>query len=173
MRDDPQLTVRMVPGVSPIRVILDSALRVPGNAGVFDGSAATVVLTSARSSPEYRAALRRQGVRVEVVPAVPDGVDLVDGMARLLALGIRSVLVEGGARVITSLLRAGLVDRAVVSVAPILLGKGIEAVGDLGRRRVADGLQLANQTVHAVGADVLISGDLPTRLRVPGVHTPE
>ena len=52
-------------------------------------------------------------------------------------------------------------------------GKGIEAVGDLGRRRVADGLQLANQTVYAVGADVLISGDLSTRLRIPGAHTPE
>ena len=162
LRDDPMLTVRMVPGVSPIRVILDSALRVPGNAGVFDGSAATLVLTSARSSPDRRAALRRQGVRVELVRASPDGVDLDDGLARLLALGIRSVLVEGGARVITSLLRARVVDRAVVSVAPLLVGTGVEAVGDLGTRRIADGLRLENRTVHAVGADVLISGDLRT-----------
>ena len=161
LRDDPQLTVRMVAGVSPIRVILDSTLEIPAGARVFDAGAATVVLTSARSSPDRRAALRGQGVRVEVVRAAPDGLDLADGMARLLALGIRCVLVEGGARVITSLLRAALVDRAVVSVAPVLLGKGIEAVGDLGRRRVADGLQLANQTVRAVGSDVLISGDLP------------
>jgi GTP cyclohydrolase II len=166
LRDDPLLTVRLVPGVSPIRVILDSTLRVPDNAGVFDRSAATLVLTSTRSSPDRRAALRRQGVRVEMVRASPDGVDLDDGLARLLALGIRSLLVEGGARVITSLLRARLVDRVVVSVAPVLLGKGIDALGDLGTHRVADGLQLANRTVHAVGADVLIGGDLRTG---PGV----
>jgi GTP cyclohydrolase II len=166
LRDDPLLTVRMVPGASPIRVILDSALRVPSTATVFDRSAATLVLTSARSSQDRRDALRQQGVRVEVVRAIPDGVDLDDGLARLLAVGIRSVLVEGGARVITSLLRERLVDRVVVSVAPVLLGKGIEAVGDLGMRRVVDGLQLANRTVHAVGDDVLIGGDLPTGPRV-------
>jgi GTP cyclohydrolase II len=170
LRDDPQLTVRMVPGASPIRVILDSALRVPDGARVFDRGAATVVLTSARSSPDRRAELRRQGVRVEVVRAVPDGVDLDDGLARLRTLGIRSVLVEGGASVITSLLRASLADRLVVSVAPVLLGTGVDAVGDLGTRRVADGLQLANRTVHAVGADVLIGGDLATGLDASDGH---
>jgi GTP cyclohydrolase II len=160
LRDDPLLTVRMVSGASPIRVILDTVLQVPLDAGVFDGAAATVVLTSARSSPHRRAVLRERGVRVELVGEVPDGVDLDDGLARLWSLGIRAVLVEGGARVITSLLRARLADRVVVSVAPLLLGRGVEAVGDLGTQQVADGLQLANRTVHAAGSDILIGGDL-------------
>ncbi|HYY80632.1 MAG TPA: dihydrofolate reductase family protein, partial [Actinomycetes bacterium] len=106
------------------------------------------------------AALQRRGVKVEVVGQAPDGIDLTDGLARLLALGIRSVLVEGGARVITSMLRERLADRVVVAVAPILLGKGTEAVGDLGARLVADGLLLLNRTVHQLGPDLLIAGDL-------------
>jgi GTP cyclohydrolase II len=158
LADDPLLTVRMVPGVSPIRVVLDSTLRVPADAQVLGLDAATVVLTSERSDPERRAALRRGGVQVEVVRAGPDGIDLADGLARLLALGIRSVLVEGGARVITSTLRGRLADRVVVAVAPLLLGSGTEAVGDLGATQVADGLRLVDRTVHQVGPDVLVAG---------------
>lgn len=158
--DDPLLTVRMVPGASPVRVVLDSSLVVPPDAQVFGPNAATVVLTCERSKPDRRAALRRRGVKVEVVRQAPDGIDLADGLARLLALGIRSVLVEGGARVITSMLRERLVDRVVVAVAPILLGKGTEAVGDLGANLVADALRLLNQTVHQLGPDLLIAGDL-------------
>jgi GTP cyclohydrolase II len=160
LADDPLLTVRMVPGASPIRVILDSTLRVPFHAQVFGPSAATLVLTSEWSDPQRRAALRRQGVKVEVVREAPDGIDLADGLARLLALGIRSVLVEGGGRVITSTLRGRLADRVVVAVAPLLLGSGTEAVGDLGSSLVTDGLRLLNRSVHQVGPDLLVAGDL-------------
>jgi GTP cyclohydrolase II len=160
MADDPLLTVRMVPGASPIRVVLDSTLRLPAEANVFGPDAGTVVLTTRRSSPDRRAELRERGVTVEVVGDAPDGVDLAEGLAVLRRLGIRSLLVEGGARVITSMLRERLADRVVVAVAPLLLGKGTEAVGDLGSSLVADGLQLANRTVHEAGPDLLIAGDL-------------
>jgi GTP cyclohydrolase II len=160
LADDPLLTVRMVPGASPIRVVVDSTLRVPPDAQVFGPDAVTVVLTSGRSSPERRAALRRRGVRVEVVRAAPGGVDLAAGLARLRTLGIRCLLVEGGSRIITSALRERLADRLVVAVAPLLLGAGTDAVGDLGSGLVRDGLRLANRTVHQLGPDVLVAGDL-------------
>jgi 3,4-dihydroxy 2-butanone 4-phosphate synthase/GTP cyclohydrolase II len=168
LADDPLLTVRMVAGASPIRVILDSTLRVPSHAQVFGPTAATLVLASERSSPQRRAALRRRGVKVEVVREAPEGIDLADGLARLLALGIQSVLVEGGGRVITSTLRERLADRVVVAVAPLLLGTGTEAVGDLGTSVVADGLRLLNRTVYQVGPDLLIAGDLDADRRRRG-----
>jgi 3,4-dihydroxy 2-butanone 4-phosphate synthase/GTP cyclohydrolase II len=166
--DDPLLTVRMVPGASPIRVILDSTLRVPADAQVLGPEAATVVLTSERSDPDRRAVLRRRGVKVEVVREAPEGIDLADGLARLLTLGIRSVLVEGGAHVITSTVRERLADRVVVAVAPLLLGKGTEAVGDLGATQIADGLRLLNRTVHQVGQDLLVAGNLDRTRRGKG-----
>ncbi len=168
LADDPLLTVRMVAGASPIRVILDSTLRVPSHAQVFGPTAATLVLASERSSPQRRAALRRRGVKVEVVREAPEGIDLADGLARLLALGIQSVLVEGGGRVITSTLRERLADRVVVAVAPLLLGTGTEAVGDLGTSVVADGLRLLNRTVYQVGPDLLVAGDLDADRRRRG-----
>jgi GTP cyclohydrolase II len=160
LADDPQLTVRMVPGASPIRVVLDSTLRVPTDARVFAPDASTIILATERSDPARRAALQERAVTVAVVRDGPDGIDLADGLARLRRLGIRSLLVEGGARVITSMLRGRLVDRVVVAVAPLLLGAGTDAVGDLGTKLVADGLRLVHRTVHQVGPDLMIAGDL-------------
>jgi 3,4-dihydroxy 2-butanone 4-phosphate synthase/GTP cyclohydrolase II len=160
LADDPLLTVRMLPGVSPIRVVADSTLRVPADAQVFGPDAVTIVLTSERSDPGRRAALRQRGVKVEVVREAADGIDLADGLARLLSLGVRCALVEGGSRIITSALRERLADRLVVAVAPLLLGTGTDAVGDLGASAVRDGLRLRNQTVHQLGPDLVVAGDL-------------
>ena len=160
LADDPRLTVRMVPGASPIRVVLDSTLRLPPDAQVFGPDAATIVLTSGRSDPGRRAALRDRGVKVEVVADASAGVDLAAGLGRLRSLGIRCLLVEGGSRVITSALRERLADRVVVAVAPLLLGTGTDAVGDLGAGLVRDGLRLRNQTVHQLGPDLMVAADL-------------
>jgi GTP cyclohydrolase II len=160
LADDPQLTVRMVPGVSPIRVVLDSGLRTPDDARVLDEEAATVIVTTNASSADRREALRGRGVSVMVVPAGPNGVDLGAATETLLAGGIRSMLVEGGARVITSFLSSGLADRLVVGIAPRVLGAGTEAVRDLGITEVASSIRIVRRSVHVAGEDVLVAGDL-------------
>jgi 3,4-dihydroxy 2-butanone 4-phosphate synthase/GTP cyclohydrolase II len=158
--DDPQLTVRMVPGASPLRVVLDSTLRVPDEARVLDGEAPTLVITTDRSCAGRRDALTRRNVRVRVVPAAPGGVDLSAALAALRDEGIRSLLVEGGAEVITSLLAEGLVDRIVIGVSPKILGTGTEAVGPLGVARVQDGIRLTNRSVHMTPDDILLAWDV-------------
>ena len=158
--DDPQLTVRMVPGSSPLRVVLDSTLRLPPTAQVLNDHAVTAVMTTARSPEDSRERLRARGVGVHVVDGGPCGVALDATLATLRELGVRSVLVEGGARVITSFLAAKLVDRVVVGIAPAIIGTGIEAVGDLGVARVADGVRLGNRSVHVAGDDLLFAADV-------------
>ena len=69
-------------------------------------------------------------------------------------------LVEGGAGVVTSLLSSGLVDRIITSVAPLLLGSGVEAVGDLGVEQVRFGMSLVNRAVYLVGRDVMLAWDV-------------
>ena len=97
---------------------------------------------------------------LEGAPPALTGRNLAGGLARLRSLGIRCLLVEGGSRVITSALREQLADRVVVAVAPILLGKGTDAVGDLGASLVRDGLRLLNRTVHQLEQDLVVAGDL-------------
>ena len=104
VRDDPLLTVRMVAGASPIRVVLDSRLRIPDDSLVLGDDAATMIVTTDRSSPERRDDLRRRGISVVVVPAGPSGVVLNIALTVLREQGVRSALVEGGASVITSFL---------------------------------------------------------------------
>jgi 3,4-dihydroxy 2-butanone 4-phosphate synthase/GTP cyclohydrolase II len=160
LADDPQLTVRMVPGASPIRVVLDSALRVPDGARVLADDAATTIVTTSASSGPRRAELRRRGVSVLVVGSGRGGVDLAQALRALLDAGVRSLLVEGGASVITSFLSAGLADRLVVGIAPRVLGAGTDAVRDLGVTEVARAVRVTGRSVHVAGDDVLIAGDL-------------
>jgi GTP cyclohydrolase II len=160
LADDPQLTVRMVPGASPIRVVLDSTLRIPDRSRLLADDAATIVVTTSSSSTDRRDDLRRLGVSVLVAPAGPSGVDLAAALSALRREGIRSVLVEGGGSVITSFLSLDLADRLVVGIAPRVLGSGTDAVKDLGVTEVSRSLRIEHRVVHLAGEDVLIAGDL-------------
>ena len=164
LADDPQLTVRMVPGASPTRVVLDSALRVPDDARILDQDAPTVILTTERSCPSRRAELRARGITVHVLAERDGRVNLAAGLSCLRGLGIELLLVEGGAQVITGLLRARLVDRLIVAIAPLLIGTGKSAVEQLDIARVVDGIRLLNGTVTPVGADVLMTWDVDEAL---------
>ncbi|HET8739973.1 MAG TPA: GTP cyclohydrolase II RibA [Acidimicrobiia bacterium] len=160
LKDNPQLTVRDVPGASPLRVILDSDLRTPHDARVLDGEAATLIFTGPESDPARREELRRRGVRVEVINRDQEGLSVAEALHRLAEIGVGSVLVEGGSGVITSFLASGFADRFIVSIAPTVIGKGTEAVSDLGTARVADGIPLTNRSLLAIEDDLILAWDV-------------
>lgn len=158
--DDPKLTVRMIAGASPMRVVLDATLRTPDSAQILGDEAATTIITTDRSSAARRDEMRMRGVRVEVVPESADGVDVRAALEVLRNTGTASLLVEGGSRVLTSMLAAGVVDRLVVGIAPVILGEGTPAVGELGISLVVDGIRLENRSVHSLQDDVLLAWDV-------------
>ena len=153
----------MVAGTSPLRVVLDATLRVPDTARILEADAATTIITTERSTAARRDELRRRGVRVEVVPEGAHGVDVLAALAVLRDSGTTSLLVEGGSRVLTSMLAAGVVDRLVVGVAPVIIGDGTQAVGPLGVSVVADGIRLENRSIHGLQSDVLLAWDVVPR----------
>lgn len=158
-KDDPRLTVRMVPGKDPLRVVVDSVLRTPLTAAVLaNGAAEGTVLAVTDRAPEARCEeARRLGGTVLRLPPDADGrVDLVALLAALGEAGVESAMVEGGAALITSFFRERLVDRLAVCVAPKILGSGIEAVGDLGVRDLADSLTLTETAVIPYGVDLIL-----------------
>jgi diaminohydroxyphosphoribosylaminopyrimidine deaminase/5-amino-6-(5-phosphoribosylamino)uracil reductase len=158
-KDDPRLTVRHVPGKDPLRVVVDGSLRTPLTAAVLANGAArgTVLAVTDRAPEAQREDAASLGATILRLPAREGGrVDLGALLAELYDLGVRSVMVEGGAALITSLLRGRLVDRLAVCIAPKVLGSGIEAVGDLGVRELADSLTLTETSVVRYGVDLVL-----------------
>ncbi len=161
LRDDPELTCRLGECASPTRVILDADLRTPPRARVFNRIAEvpTIVVCSetARHDETERAhALVEAGA--EIVPVAADTEGRLELRAVLDAVAARrlsSVFVEGGSRVITAFYRERLVDRAYVVVAPILIGVGIDAVGDLGVDELTDAHRPQVVSVTPYGKDLV------------------
>ena len=118
--DDPSLRVhwdllQRPPGREPLRVILDTNGRLPPSARVLMGPQPTLVATSAACTRTYP-------THVDVFRAGRETVDLMALLAELTRRGIRSILVEGGGKVLASFLRAGVVDTLTLYVAPVVIG---------------------------------------------------
>lgn len=160
--DNPRLTVRLCTGPQPLRVVMDSRLRLPSEATLLqDGGVPTIVMTT-RAAPADRVSLVRElGVAVETVEADGRGrVDLRGALTTLGRRGVRSVLIEGGSELITSALAAGAVDRMIVCLAPKLVGAGIEAVGDLGIARLDEAVPFATWGYRQLGRDLIFDGQV-------------
>lgn len=167
LADDPQLTVRLVKGRSPIRVIPDSRLRISLNAKVLKDQdvAPTIIATTSQADDKKLSSLKGMGIEVLMVSEDEWGeVDLGNLFKSLGKRGISSILVEGGARIITSLFHQGLVDKVVLVIAPKIMGKGIEAVGDLSIRGVSDVLKLSFVRTYRRGEDLVIEANIHGRL---------
>ncbi len=159
LADDPQLTVRLVRGRNPTRIILDSRLRIPLAARVIKSRelAPVIIATTSRADANKLTSLRNLGIEVLVNNEdEAEEVDLNQLLKTLGERGISSVLVEGGAGVITSLLRQNLVDKVIIAIAPKIMGKGIEAVGELNIREVSQALKLSFNKIYRVGEDLVI-----------------
>ena len=138
LADDCRLTVRLVPGVNPTRVVADPQARVAPTASVLaDAEAPTLWLVGA-SAPEGLTA----GSHVEIVRLSGEGpfdpAEIVDVLARR---GLGRVLVEGGGRLVSAFLAAGQLDRLFVTIAPLLLGDGVPGVRLPGSDALADAVR--------------------------------
>jgi len=159
LMDDPELTVRLVRGSNPVRVILDSGLSIPWQAKVLAGqeTAPTIVATTPGADKNKLRRLQEMGIEVLVTDEDEAGqVDLGQLLKMLGQRGIASVLVEGGAAVITSLLRLKLADRLLIITAPKIMGRGIEAVGELNISDVNQALKLTVERLYRRGEDIII-----------------
>ncbi|MAT98486.1 MAG: GTP cyclohydrolase II [Anaerolineaceae bacterium] len=158
LADDPRLTVRLVAGPDPQPVIVDSRLRLPLAAKLLtEHPRKPIVATTETADPQKASALQDAGATVIRLPATENGrVSLPHLLARLDEHGIRSLMVEGGAGIITSFLAEQLVDRLVITVAPLLVG-GLNAVGNLNGHGLP---QLKNPHSQWLGKDMILSGDV-------------
>jgi diaminohydroxyphosphoribosylaminopyrimidine deaminase/5-amino-6-(5-phosphoribosylamino)uracil reductase len=170
LADDPALDVRLsTPWPrEPLRVVVDSRARLPVTARLIGaGSAARAVVAVADAAPADRVAgLISRGVTVLACKSDHGRVDVTDLAARLFAMDVTAMLVEGGGELHAAFVEAKLVDRLAVFIAPRLIG-GAAAPTAVGGRGLAlpEALRLESPSVRSVGDDWLIEGDV----RPPGV----
>ncbi len=128
LADDPRLDVRLVPSLlQPLRVVVDSSLRLPPSARLLAAPGRVLVFTTDAAAPGA-AVLREAWVEIVECKGAEGRVDLRAVIDALGARGINEVHVEAGARLNAALLRTGCVDELLCYLAPVLLGPGHGAV---------------------------------------------
>ncbi len=156
INDNPKLTCRLVRGRDPIRIVLDSHLRLSLDAQIFTDAKKTIVACTGRAPNEKKRALEKQGVEILSVRQDPQGrVSLPALLRKLGEREISSILVEGGAGVATAFLRENLADRLVVIVAPKIIGQGINAIENLGIEKIEDVRRFSFGKITRSGDDLI------------------
>ncbi|MFQ5500096.1 MAG: bifunctional diaminohydroxyphosphoribosylaminopyrimidine deaminase/5-amino-6-(5-phosphoribosylamino)uracil reductase RibD [Candidatus Zixiibacteriota bacterium] len=159
--DNPKLTVRLVKGRNPYRIILCGDSRIVGTPHVVkhNGDARTIIAAPRKTVD--RLSKRWRGSKLVFWTISADSAGRVDPVRFIEVaneFGIRSILLEGGASILSAFLRAKLVDKYIAISAPMLLGSGLCSIAGLKKKKVADGIRLKSAVMQPCGPDFIVTG---------------
>jgi len=161
LRDDPLLTARMKEGREPYRIVLDSRLKIPEEAKVFEHSPSKVILATTGSAPQDKIErLEKRGVLVLIIDSREGRVNLRSCLCKLGEIGVTNLLVEGGSQVNGSFLNEGLIDKFLLFLSPKLMGDP-QALGIFSGRGVSnlkEAVALKEIKTKKIGEDIFVEG---------------
>ena len=163
LADDPELTVRLAKGRTPLRVVIDSRARTPVGARLIGADEKPPLIVTAREAPvARRRRLAEAGATVWVARSRAGRIDLRSLLRRLARHGVQSILLEGGGTLAAGALADGLVDRVYFFVAPKLIGgeRAPTPVDGPGVGRLASAAKLGALRTRRIGEDLLIIGEV-------------
>ncbi|MBU0628001.1 MAG: bifunctional diaminohydroxyphosphoribosylaminopyrimidine deaminase/5-amino-6-(5-phosphoribosylamino)uracil reductase RibD [Nanoarchaeota archaeon] len=161
IKDNPQLTVRLTKGRNPIKIVLDSKLKIGPNANVVKNEPTKLIIATTKKAPKAKIKkLQQKGVHVLVINTKNARVDLAELMAELGKREICSIMIEGGAELNAEAIKAGVVDKILIFISPKLIGEGLAALGDLGITKIDKSIKLKSLDYRKIGKDILIEGYL-------------
>ncbi len=161
LSDNPRLTVRLVNGKNPRPIVVDSRLRIPLDCRLFNENIVTPWVAATEAYPaDRKEAIEASGASVFIFRSNDKGqVDLLSMLVRLGQMGITSLMVEGGSRIITSFLLGQLANYLVLTIAPVMVG-GLRGVNDLSRNKIPDIHSLHQMGHQWFGKDLILWGNL-------------
>lgn len=158
--DNPELTTRIPNGRNPIRIILDSILKIPlGSKVVTDKLADTWIFTSANYDEDKKNALEKMGISVFSTSGSKQ-VNPLDVMKLVGEKGVSSVLIEGGGTINAAFLENKLIDKAIIYIAPKLIGGHLAPtfMEGQGIDKMGDAVELVDTDFIKVGKDFKFTG---------------
>jgi len=161
LRDDPLLTARIRGGRDPVRIILDSRLRIPEDARVIGiSSSRTLIATTPLAPKDKIERLDKAGAQVLLIESKNGKVDLRAFLSKMGEMGMMSVLVEGGGRVNGAFLDEGLVDKFLLFLSPRLMGdpQSPGIFQGKGFEHLKDSISVKDVKVKRIGEDILVEG---------------
>ena len=161
LKDNPELTVRLTKGRNPIKIIVDSKLKISLNAKIVKNEPSKlIVVTTKKANKKKIKQLHQKGAKVLIINQKRGKIDLKNLMKELGKLEITSIMIEGGAELNAEAIRSGIVDKILFFISPRMIGKGLAAIGDLGIKKVDRSINLKNINYRKVGREMLIEGYL-------------
>lgn len=163
LADDPQLTCRIAGGRNPLRVVLDSRLRIAPAAQLLHQAdpGKTIIVAGGGVGAAKSRAVVSSGAQLWQFPLRAGKIPWRPLLRKLARRGVVNVLIEGGAEVAASALRDKIVDKIIFFYAPKILGSdGKSMVGELAIDKVRRSLQVKGLTVKRSGEDILVEGYL-------------
>ena len=159
--DDPKLTVRLAEGRDPLRIILDSRLRIDLKRTMFlnNPEKNIIIVTSLESKQKLKkiASLKKLGIKILFVPTDKDNrVSLPHTLKALGKENITSIMVEGGQEIFSGFIREKMTDELRIFISPKLLGKGLSAFSDLGITLLEKSQHWGIHRCEKIGDDVLL-----------------
>ncbi|AEH51691.1 bifunctional diaminohydroxyphosphoribosylaminopyrimidine deaminase/5-amino-6-(5-phosphoribosylamino)uracil reductase RibD [Pseudothermotoga thermarum] len=158
LKDDPQLNVRLKKVYKqPLRIILDSKLKIPLSAKVLEDPSKVIILTTALADKEKLEELRSKGVEVIITNEKNGIVDLESALKILGEKKITSVMVEAGPTLLTSFLKESLFDKIYLFIAPKIFGADSKSVfSELGLEDISKSQKFSLESVKKIGEDLLL-----------------
>ena len=160
LKDNPELTPRLVKGKDPIKIVVDSTLKIPKNSNLMKEPSKLIIAATNRAPKAEIKKLEQKGVKVIVTKSNKGMVDLNELMKQLGKLEIITVMIEGGTQVNSSAIKEGIVDKVLIFAAPKIIGNGKGAIGNLGIKRISNAIDIKNPVMRRIDRDLLIEGYL-------------
>ena len=160
LRDNPELTPRLVKGKDPMKIVVDSKLKIPKSCHLMKEPGKLIIATTGKAPKNYIKKLQQKGVNVIVTKSRNGMVDLQDLAKQLGKHEITSVMIEGGSQLNSSAIKEGIVDKVLIFTAPKIIGNGIGAIGSLGIKKISNAIDLKNPVCRRIGRDMMVEGYL-------------
>jgi len=158
IRDNPLLDSRLIQGKNPTKIIVDSTLKIPEKSKVLKDPSKVIIATTKKAPKKKIDKLHQKGIKVLILKSNSGLVDLKELMKELGKSGITPIMIEGGAELSGNAIKEGIVDKVMIFTAPKIIGNGLDAIKNLGIKKVNKAIKLKGIITQQIGKDILVEG---------------